>query len=99
MAAMLEKNGADGGPLADPGLPANERVHCGVRSCPVSYTLAYGQVENRIEGTENVLDVIRRTASGLVTDSHPHPGMEDSYVWGGTKRGWLDREAAKVAGL
>lgn len=101
MAAMLERNGADGKPVADPGLPTTEVVDCAVRACPISYTLASGQVENRIdvETNENVINIMRRKAQVLVTDNHPHPFMADCYVWGGTKLGWLDKEAAKAAGM
>ncbi len=100
MAGMLAKNGADGKPVAyGDGLPANELVNCGVRGCPISYTLAYGRTENRIERNENVIDIMRRRAQELVTINHPHPIADDSYVWGGSERGWLEREAAKAAGL
>jgi hypothetical protein len=49
MAAMLEKNDANGKPIADAGLSANEVVDCPVSLCSISYTLAYGQTENRME--------------------------------------------------
>src|SRR5271155_136339 len=98
MAAMLEKNGADGKPIVDPGLPANEVVNCPVRFCSISYTLAYGQTENRTEGNQNVLDLLRREALKKVTISHPHTRGDDPYVWGGTKLGWLNKDEAKAVG-
>jgi hypothetical protein len=99
MAAILEKNGADGKPLVNPGLPANEILNCPEKLCHVSFALAYGQTENRMEGNQNVLDVIRRTASEMVRQDHPHWQVDNSYIWGGIKLGWLDREKAKAAGL
>jgi hypothetical protein len=64
----------------------------------MSFTLAYGQAENRIEGNENNLDVVCRTALDKIRINRPHPGNGD-FIWGGVKLGWLDREAAKAAGL
>lgn len=99
MAAMLERNGADGRPVADPGLPVKEVLTCDVGACPISYTLAYGQVENRMVGNENNLDIMRRKAHEVIANNHPHPFFDDTYVWGGPEKGWLNREAAKAAGL
>jgi hypothetical protein len=99
MAAMLERNDAGGRPIADPGLPAHEIVSCTENFCHHTFTLAYGIAENRIEETQNALDVIRRTAVDRVRDDHPHLHGNDTYVWGGITLGWLDRERATAAGL
>lgn len=99
MAAMLDKNHPNGTPVAYPGLPTTEIVSCREKLCETTYTLAYGQTENRIEADQNVLDLIRRTALEKVTTSHPHnPLGNDTYVWGGTKLRWLDKEQATAAG-
>jgi len=99
MAAMLMKNAPNGSaPSLPQGLNNSESIRCPVQSCPFSYTLAYGVNENRMEGGQNVLDVIRRTAYRLVEENHP-PHMGGDYVWGGTKLGWLDREQATAAGM
>jgi hypothetical protein len=99
MAAMLVKNGPDGKPipsvLAD--LSESEKIECtAFRSCPASYTLAYGKSEIRMVGGENNIDIMRRKAKELLNANHPHTGMADQ-VW--TEKGWLDREAATAAGL
>jgi hypothetical protein len=100
MAAMLDRNGPDGKPMAYPRFAKNELVPCQVQGCRVSYTLAYGQVENRMEGNQNILDAIRRTASALVKADHPHvPIVGATYVWGGLKLEWLDRDQANAAGM
>jgi hypothetical protein len=61
--------------------------------------LSYGQAENRMVGNENNLDVIRRKAQELINKRHPHPLLDDAYVWGGPEKGCLDKEAARAAGL
>jgi hypothetical protein len=99
MAAILEKNNLSGKPTVLPdSLTNSEALSCTSRSCQVSYTLAWGVGENRIEGSENVLDVMRRKARVLLEEEHPVHGT-DTYVWGGVKNGWLDREQARAAGL
>jgi hypothetical protein len=96
MAAMLEKNSPDGKPTLLPtGLTHSEVVKC--EFCNISYTLAYGAVENRIEQGHNVLDSMRQKAKELISEAHPH--AVDIYIWGGFERGWFDREQAKAAGL
>jgi hypothetical protein len=97
MAALLEKNGTDGKPIVDPGLPTSEVVHCPVRFCSISYTLAYGEAEKPTEKDSNVLDLLRRTALKKVTVSHPHLQAGDSYIWGGARLGWLNKDEAKGA--
>lgn len=101
MAAMLVKNQRDGKPipsvLAD--LRESGKVVCtAFPGCPASYTLAYGQIENRMVGDENNLDIMRRKAKELLNANHPHILMVD-YVWAGPEKGWLDREEATAAGL
>jgi hypothetical protein len=101
MAAMLVKNQPDGKPrpvvLAD--LRESEKIECtAFPACPASYTLAYGQVENRMVGNENNLDIMRCKAKELLKANHPHTQMVD-YVWAGPEKGWLDREAATAAAL
>ncbi len=99
MAALLSRSGADGKPYGNPGLPVNETLTCSVGACSISYVLSYGQVENRIVGKENNLDIMRRKAQELITERHPHPLFDETYVWGGPEKGWLDKEAARAAGL
>jgi hypothetical protein len=101
MAAMLAKNQWDRKPipsvLAD--LRESEKIGCtAFPDCPASYTLAYGQVENRMVGNENNIDIMRRKATELLKANHPHTRMVD-YVWAGPEKGWLNREAATAAGL
>ena len=101
MAAMLVKNQWDRKPipsvLAD--LHESEKISCtAFPDCLASYTLAYGQVENRMVGHENNLDIMRRKARELLNAYHPHTLMVD-YVWAGPEKGWLDREMATAAGL
>jgi hypothetical protein len=101
MAALLSKNDVNGKPIAYSDLPANEVLKCPVRFCEVSFTLSYGYAENRMEGNQNVLDVILSTAREKVESSHPHSllGDDEPYIWGGIERGWLDKEQAKAAGI
>jgi hypothetical protein len=99
MAAILSRSGADGKPFGNPGLPVNETLTCSIGACSISYILSYGQSENRIVGTENNLDILRRSAKELIAERHPHPALDDTYVWGGPEKGWLDKEAANAAGL
>jgi hypothetical protein len=98
MAAMLEKNGPNGKPTALPdSLTKSEVLKC-QRDCPFSYTLAYAAGENRIEDGQNILDLLRREARTVIKYDHPLH-LTDSYVWGGPKKRWLDREKASAAGL
>jgi hypothetical protein len=98
MAAILDKNGSDGKPIVLPtGLTNSEVLKC-ERDCPFSFTLAYGAVENRIEDGQNILDLLRREARTVIKYDHPLH-LTDTYVWGGPKKGWLDREKATAAGL
>ena len=101
MAAILEKNNLAGKPTVLPdSLNNSEIVRCTSLHCQASYTLAYGAGENRIdiEEGQNVIDIMRRKAEVLIAGEHPvHP--IDTYVWGGVKNGWLDREKASAAGL
>ncbi len=99
MAAMLEKNNLSGKPTVLPDSMTNSEVlKCNSGLCQVSYTLAYGAGEHRIQEGHNVLDVMRHKANDLIADSHPvHDG--EMYVWGGIHKGWLDREQARAAGL
>jgi hypothetical protein len=99
MAALLSRSGADGKPYGNPGLPVNETLTCSVGACSISYVLSYGQVENRMVGSENNLDIMRRKAQELIVERHPHPAFDETYVWGGPEKGWLDKEAARAAGL
>jgi hypothetical protein len=99
MAAMLEKNNLSGKPTVLPdSLTNSEVLKCDSRSCQVSYTLAYGAGEHRIEEGHNVIDVMRHKANVLIANSHPMHDVE-TYVWGSIHKGWLDREQARAAGL
>lgn len=97
MAAMLDRNGADGKSAILPASLTNREV-IGCADCAVSYTLAFGSTENRIERGENVLSLLRFQAQALISDGHPTHSTE-TYVWGGIDKGWLDREKARAAGL
>ena len=55
--------------------------------------------QNRMEDGVNVLQEIRRTAVEKINETHPHAIGPDTYVWGGVKKGWLDREEATAAGM
>lgn len=99
MAAMLCKNGPDGKPLAHTGLLEQETVACPNRLCSATYNLSFGVNENRMEDGVNVLQEIRRTAVEKINETHPHAIGPDTYVWGGVKKGWLDREEATAAGM
>lgn len=97
MAAVLEKNRADGKPMVLPDrMEHSEPIQCS--GCSVSYTLAYGATEHRIQNGQNVVEVMCRTARELVSATHPTHEVE-MYVWGGLYKGWLDREEATAAGL
>ena len=99
MAAILEKNGPNGKPAVLPDSLTNREVlKCSDRFCETSYTLAYGASENRLEEGAHVVEIMRRKAAALIEEEHP-PHSTDTYVWGGPKQGWLNREAAKAAGL
>ncbi len=99
MAGMLERNDLSGKPIVLPDGMANaEVVNCDDHLCQVSYTMAYGATEVRIQGSQKVPDVMREKAIKKVADSHPNHAIE-IYVWGGIEKGWLDREEAKAAGL
>jgi hypothetical protein len=56
-------------------------------ACSISYVLSYGQIENRMVGNENNLDIMRRKAQTLIAERHPHPLLDDTYVWGGPEKG------------
>lgn len=98
MAAMLERNGPDGKPsvVLPSSLTNREVVKCS--DCSVSYTLAYGAAENRVQEGQNVPTVMRRRANELIAESHPSH-LTATFVWGGIKNGWLDKEQATAAGL
>jgi hypothetical protein len=70
-----------------------------VLECLTGTDVAYGQMEYRIEGNQDVLDVVRRTTLEKVTDSHLHSRNDDSYVWGGIELGRLDTVRATAAGI
>jgi hypothetical protein len=71
-------------------------LKCADHFCQVSYILAYGVAENRIEEGQGVLDLMRRKANDLIADSHP-THFVTTYVWGGIENGWLDRKQAEAA--
>ena len=49
-------------------------------------------------GQFRVSKSMRHKANVLIAEEHPaHP--VDTYVWGGVKNGWLDREQVRAAGL
>jgi hypothetical protein len=99
MAACLIRTIPGGKPMVLPvSLTNKEVLECPDHFCQVSYMLAYGDAENRIEEGQNVLDVMRRKANDLIADSHPTHFII-VYIWGGTENGWLDRKQAKAAGL
>ena len=99
MAAMLDKNDpTTHSPKVYPelGLAAShEEVSC--PSCETTYTLSYGQSENRIQDGQNVRDLIRSTAAEKVMESCPH--REATFVWAGIQEKWLNKEQARAAGI
>ena len=101
MGASLDRNGPDGKRRVFLDSPNSEIeiVACSTDDCFVSYTLVYGQNEIGMEGKENVVETMRRKARELVAITHPHTDSEGGYTWGGTRRGWLNKEAARAAGL
>ena len=99
MAAILERNDSSGKPTILPSDLSNRvMVSCDDPWCRVSYTLAYGCSENRIEKGQNVLDLMSEKARELVTARHSEHNI-DVYVWGGVENGWLEREQATTRGL
>lgn len=99
MAAILEKNNLSGKPTVLPdSLTNSEVLKCESGLCQVSYTLAYGAGEHRMQEGHNVIDVMRQKANNLIAASHPKHEV-DTHVWGGIHKGWLDRERARAAGL
>ncbi len=99
MAAVLEKNDLSGKPTILPdGMANSEGVKCNDRFCQISYTMAYGTTEIRIQGGQKIPDVMRERAINVVASSHPVHSVE-MYVWGGIEKGWLDREQAAAAGM
>ena len=103
MAALLIRNNANGKPMEHAVLGdvrGSEKVNCtAFPDCLISYTLAYGQTEDRMVGGANNIATMRRQAGELVRGGHPHVLTDDCYVWNGPKLGWLDKKAADVAGL
>ena len=72
MAACLIRTTPGGKPTVLPlSLTNQEVLKCPDHFCQVSYILAYGDAENRIQEGQNVLDVMRRKANDLIADSHP----------------------------
>lgn len=99
MAACLIRTTPGGKPTVLPvSLTNKEVLECADHFCQVSYILAYGVAENRIEEGQNVLDLMRRKANDLIADSHP-THFVTVYLWGGIENGWLDRKQAKAAGF
>jgi hypothetical protein len=99
MGAILEKNNPSGKPTVLPdGMASSEVLKCDAGLCQVSYTLAYGATEHRIQEGRNVVDVMREKATALISNIHPLHAVE-TYVWGGIHKGWLDREQATAAGM
>ena len=99
MAACLIRTTPGGKPVVLPDSLTNKEVlECADHFCQVSYILAYGVAENRIQEGQNVLDLMRRKANDLIADSHP-THFATVYLWGGVKNGWLDSKQAKAAGL
>ena len=96
MAAVLEKNDLSSGkPIRLPdGLTNQEVVNCYDHFCPVSYTIAYGIGENRIQGEQKVPHVMREKANKVIRDSHPVHSVE-MYIWAGIEKGWLDKVTLK----
>src|SRR6266446_1959276 len=99
MAALLSRSGADGKPYGNPGLPVNETLTCSVGACSISYVLSYGQVENRMVGNENNLDIMRRKARELITQRHPHPLFDETYVWGRTRKRMVGQGSCESGGI
>jgi hypothetical protein len=95
--ASLELHPKDARPTPS-NLPARELIACPESECGICGTLSYIDAENCMIGEENNLEVMRRTAKVLMAKDHPHLSL-GFYVWGGPRKGWLDKEAARVAGL
>ena len=72
------------------GLTNQEVVNCYDHLCPVSYTIAYGIGENRIQGGQKLPHVMREEANKVIGKSHPVHSVE-MYIWGGIEKGWLDK--------
>jgi len=93
MAAMLAKND----PMtALPDSLTNSEVLKWERDCPFSYALSYGAGKNRTEDGQNILDLLRSEARTVIEYDHSLH-LLDAYVWGGPKKGWLDREKEATA--
>jgi hypothetical protein len=89
MAAILSRNSLDGkNEVLPDGLTIREEVRCRAKSCPQSYTLASGEIENRIVDGKNILDLMRRDAPEVVIEGHPDHSVE-IYVWKGPQQGWV----------
>lgn len=88
MAAILSRNALDGkNPVLPDDLTIREAVPCTAKLCSCSYTLAAGQIENRIVDGKNNLDLLRRQAPEVVIEGHPDHSV-DTYWWKGPHEGW-----------
>lgn len=96
LVAVLKKiDLSRGKPISLPdGLTNQEVVNCYDHFCRVSYTMAYGIGENRIQGGQKVPDVMREKANKVIGNSHPVHSVE-MYIWGGIEKGWLDKVTLK----
>lgn len=97
MGATLILNGQDGKPLEDHGIQppsTSEVIRCNGAGCEISYTLVYGNSEIRTHRNENVPDLLRRTATELLSKNHP-AHLTKTYLWKGPEKGW--KEADSIA--
>jgi hypothetical protein len=86
MAAILMKNDAEmKAPALPDGVKFSNFTACIAEGCKVTYTLAYGAVENRMENGVNVRDILMTRATEIVHEGHPGHA-DETYVWGGTPR-------------
>jgi hypothetical protein len=92
VAVTLVINGKGGKPLKDHGTlspSTSEIIWCNGVGCEMSYTLAYGVNDIRIHRQEfvNVVELLRRTATALLTEGHPRHSTK-TFLWKGPKKGW-----------
>jgi hypothetical protein len=72
--AILEKG------KAKSGLPRQEVIRCPHDGCEMFYTLSYTDAENRIVGSENDVDKMKRMAADIIKNEHP-PHFINNYLW------------------
>jgi hypothetical protein len=93
--AMLERNGSGGKQQHNYDLTWRaEPVGCSKAGCDVSYTFLYMDAEIRFDGTENVIDKMRREAENAVSGQHPSH-FTQTCKWDGSEWAEVDSETAR----